>query len=120
EGLGTRGWGLGARCGLGACAVCVLLTARPHALAPSPFTISRGTVSHATCDRRPVAAPAASAAAANAAGVRAPSVIACTATAAARPAMSLSGRTAVNQYSGAVIATTVGSSHAVHGIRPAP
>ena len=37
-------------------------------------------------------------------------VIACTAIAAARPATSLSGRAAVNQYIGAVIATAVAAS----------
>src|SRR3954467_5234232 len=87
------------------------LAASPQPPAPSPVTISSGTVSHTTCDRMPAATPAANAAAANAVGVLASIVATCTASTAARPAMSLSGRTAVNQYNGAVIATTARRSH---------
>src|SRR4051812_42600008 len=69
----------------------------PQLPAPSPRAISSGTVNHATCDRIPVASPAPKAAIANDRGPSAHSVTACSATAAARPAMSLSGRTALNQ-----------------------
>ena len=78
-------------------------------------SISNGTVSHATCDRMPVARPARKPAAYSLGDVVAPSVIACTATAAASPGISLSGRALVNQYRGDVIATSVAASG--HGAR---
>jgi hypothetical protein len=54
-------------------------------------------VSQATCDRSPLARPASAAVAATPLGVEVATAMAWIATAAARPAMSLSGRTAVNQ-----------------------
>ena len=59
-------------------------------------TIS-GNVSHATCDRNPVASAAQNAAMYNCRALVDASVSTWIPTAAARPAMSLSGRTAVNQ-----------------------
>src|SRR6185436_2420474 len=82
----------------------------PEPPVPSPLAIRRGTVSHATCDRSPVATPAAKLATVSDRPLAAPRVIACTASAAARPLTSLSGLTAVNQYSGAVIATPVAAT----------
>ena len=77
-------------------------------------------MSHSTCDRRPAAKPANNAAGARPETVVAPSVAACTASAAARPGTSLSGRDAVNQYNGAVpatIAATTGSHGGASALR---
>src|SRR6185503_13808881 len=70
-------------------------------------------VSHTTCERIPAASPAQKLAPASARLVVAASVIASTATAAASPVLSLSGRAAVNQYSGDVIVSAVAAIH--HG-----
>ena len=73
---------------------------------------SSGTVSQTTCDRRPAARPAQNAATASARVRRAVSVIACTATAAASPLLSLSGRAAVNQNNGvAIVSAVAATSH---------
>jgi len=75
-------------------------------------------VSHTTCDRSPAATPAQKLATVSARVVVAPSVIACTASAAARPLTSLSGLTAVNQYSGEVIAAPTAASDQAFGPVP--
>ena len=59
--------------------------------------MSSGSVSQAACDRMPDTSAARKAAVLIAPGVAADNVNACTATDAARPGASLSGRTAVNQ-----------------------
>ncbi len=72
--------------------------------------IKSGTVSHATCDLKPVASPAAPDASVNPQGPDADRVSTWTHSAAASPVMSLSGRTEVNQYSGEVTVTKVAAS----------
>ena len=76
-------------------------------------------MSHTTCDRIPTATPAQKAAPTSARLVVAASVIASTATAAANPVLSLSGRAAVNQYNGDVIVSAVAATrHQVEGSPP--
>lgn len=76
----------------------------------STATTSTGTVSQTTCDRTPAASAAAKAAAPTAPMDPAVTVIAWTPTAAANPAMSLSGRAAVIQNSGDVAASSTAKS----------
>ena len=77
---------------------------------------SIGSVSTATCERIPIARPASSAPASSRRGGGFPAISASAHIAAAKPSMSLSGRSAVNQKSGEAATTSV--AHRARSSRP--